>query len=364
MSILTYIIKRFLIAIPTILAVSVLGFLLMRFDFGTFGPYDIDFGIGSPIHLDAIPLKNPIDPLAELRNNPQISAKALQKEVIRLGLDQPMHVQYWRWVKGVFQVNPEALSEGKLWEFFQPDLGKDYSGHDVARELMSRAKNTLALNLLSVFFAWIIAIPLGIQAALHWRSLFDRLTTVAATCGMALPSFVLALMLAVVAVKTGWLPISGITSANYESLSLVGKALDIAAHLALPVLTLTLLGLAGWQRQMRGNLLDYLQAEYIRTARAKGLPENVVIYKHAVRTAINPLVTMLGFQLAGLLSGSLLVETVLNYPGLGAYIYAGVLKTDTNVVMSSLVMSAILLVAGNLCADILLKIVDPRIELS
>ena len=129
-------------------------------------------------------------------------------------------------------------------------------------------------------------------------------------------------------------------------------------HLALDEETLRQLR----QRQMRGNLLDVLESEYIRTARAKGLPENTVIYKHAVRTAINPLVTMMGYEVSALLSGSVLVETVLGFPGLGQLMYKAAIETDVNLVMASLMMSAILLVLGNLIADILLKFVDPRIE--
>jgi peptide/nickel transport system permease protein len=181
---------------------------------------------------------------------------------------------------------------------------------------------------------------------------------------MAMPSFVVALLMAVFAVKTGLFPLGGITSDNFDSLDPLSKVIDLARHLALPVIVVTIGGIAGLQRQMRGNLLDVLGAEYVRTARAKGLPENKVIYKHAVRTAINPLVTLLGYEFSALLSGTILIETVLGFPGLGALTYKAVQETDTNLVMASLVMSSIMLVLGNLLADILLKVVDPRIELS
>lgn len=318
---------------------------MMRFDF-TLGPLDL----GSVHVMDEIRLKNPIDPLANLRNNPAISRAALAQETHRLGLDQPMAVQYGRWLQAVFS--------------WPPDLGKTFSGDDVTWLIMNRAGNTLLLNLLVLAFSWLIAIPIGIYAALHWRSLTDRLMTILAALGMSLPSFVVALVMAVFAVRTGLFPLGGIRSENFELLNPLEQGWDILRHLTLPAIVLTIGGLSSIQRQMRGNLLDVLSAEYVRTARAKGLPENRVIYGHAVRTAINPLVTLMGYELSSLLGGSILVETVLNFPGLGQLMYKAVLETDTNLVMTSLLMSAALLVLGNLLADILLKFVDPRIELA
>lgn len=363
MSIPLYILKRFLYAIPTILIVSMLVFALMRFDV-TIGPVDIPIGGGNTVHvLDRTRLWNQIDPLAELRHNPQISREALKKEEERLGLHKPMPVQYWLWLSHVFQVDWRAIAEGRPLEFFQPDLGTTFNGEPVTFVLVDRSKNTLLLNVVTILLTWLVAIPLGIYAALRWRSVTDRMMTVFAAVGMAMPSFVLALLLAMVVVKTGWLPLGGIKSYNYDEMNLLEKVWDLVLHLALPVTVLTILGIAGLQRQMRGNLLDVLGAEYVRTARAKGLPEHVVIYKHAVRTAINPLITILGYTFAELLSGSLLTETVVGFPGLGVLTYSAVLRTDTNLAMACLMMSVLMLVAGNLLADVLLKIVDPRIEL-
>lgn len=360
-----YILKRILISIPTILLVTIIGFLLMRTRIDiTLGPIDIPLGNGHEIHLmDRNRIESGIDPLAQLRINPQISASALEHEKKRLGLDKPLAEQYWLWVSHIFQFHPEALFQGKPLEFFTPDLGKTFTGNDVSTLLAERAGNTLLLNIISVVLSWLIAIPLGIYAALHWRSTLDRLLTVFSAVGMALPGFVLALVLAVFVVKTNILPFGGLVSSDFDQMNPLAKLVDLARHLILPVIVLTIGSIAGLQRQMRGNLLDVLGAEYIRTARAKGLPEKVVIYKHAVRTAINPLVTMFGYEFSALLGGAILVETVLGYPGLGRLIYQAVLETDTNLVMASLVMSAVMLVVGNLLADILLKFVDPRIEL-
>ncbi len=362
MPIYLFILKRILIAIPTILIVSMISFFIMRYDF-TIGPIQWTTQGQTVTLLEKHHFKNPIDPLAELRQNPQISKAAYEHERQRLGLDKPFYMQYWLWISHIFQVNPSALAEGKPWAFFQPDLGKSFSGEDVSRILMQRIPNTLLLNAVTLLICWLVAIPLGVYAALHWRSWADSALTVFSSVGMAAPSFVVALLLALGAVKLGWPPLGGVTSDGFEQMSGFQKLGDIAAHLLLPVTVLTISGIAGLQRQMRGNLLDVLEAEYVRLARAKGLPENKVIYKHAVRTAINPLVTLLGYEFAGLLSGAALVEMVLRYPGLGYTALEAVRQTDTNLAMTVLVMGAILLVLGNLFGDILLKVVDPRIEL-
>lgn len=340
-----YILKRLIYVIPTILMVSIIGFLLMRWNFD-FGTYEIPTFTGETM---TVALERHIDPLAEFKLNPQISREVYEAERERLGLDKPLHIQYWLWLKNLL---------------FHFNLGKTFNGDDVATLLMKHAGNTLLLNVLVIGITWMVALPLGVYAALRWRSVTDRMLTVLATVGMAAPGFVVAILLAVFAVGTGILPVGGLTSDNFASMSLGEKVIDLAQHLILPVMVLTFVGIAGIQRQMRGNLLDVLQAEYVRVARAKGLPENQVIYKHAVRTAINPIVTMLGYEFSALLSGAVLVEIVLGYPGLGHFTYKAVLDTDTNVVMASLVMSAFMLMLGNLFADILLKFVDPRIELA
>lgn len=362
MPIYLYILKRIFIAIPTLLIVSMISFSIMRYDF-TIGPIQFKAFDHEIVLLEKHHFKNPIDPLAELRQNPQISRAAYEHERARLGLDKPFYVQYWLWLTHIFQFDLSELKTGRVWAVFQPDLGKSFSGEDVTHILMQRIPNTLLLNLITVIACWLIAIPLGIYAALHWRTRWDSILTVLSSVGMAAPSFVIALLLAVIAVKIGWPPVGGITSDQFESFSLLGKIGDIAAHLLLPVIVLTIAGIAGLQRQMRGNLLDVLEAEYVRVARAKGLPENKVIYKHAVRTAINPLVTMLGYEFAGLLSGAALVEMVLRFPGLGFTALEAVRQTDTNLAMTVLIMGAFLLILGNLLGDILLKVVDPRIEL-
>lgn len=198
---------------------------------------------------------------------------------------------------------------------------------------------------------------------MHRGRWLDKFFGVVTTIGMSMPTFFLALLLLMVALGTRLLPIGGLTSADFYERDALGQLLDLSWHLIIPVTVLTFIGLAGVQRQMRANLLDVLRAEYVRTARAKGLPDNRVIYSHALRNAINPLITLFGFEFASLLSGAALTETVLAYPGLGRLTLEAVLTKDMNLVMASLMLGSLMLIAGNLLADVLLKLVDPRITL-
>ena len=291
---------------------------------------------------------SPVDPLGELRLNPSISQETLKAEQQRLGLDKPKIVQYGLWLKS----------------FLKGDLGVTVTGEKVSDKLMERIPNTLLLTSVVILLTWLIGIPLGIYAALNWKKPIDRILTVITSVGMAIPSFFFALLLLIFAVKTGWFPTGGLTCYNFSTFSPLHKVLDIIHHLVLPVIVLFTISLSGLQRQMRGNLLDVLGADYIKFARAKGLSEEKVIYKHALRNAINPMVTLLGFEFASLLSGAALTEYVFQYPGLGRLILEAVMKSDINLVMASLMMGTVMLVAGNLLADILLKIVDPRVSVS
>ncbi len=322
MNLLGYIFKRILQTIPLLFLVSVISFFLIRLA--------------------------PVDPLAELKLNPSITQETLNEEVQRLGLDKPVIIQYGLWLKS----------------FVKGDLGYCTTGEKVADKLMERIPNTLLLTGFVIFFTWAVGIPLGIVAALHWRKPIDRILTILSSIGMAIPSFFFALLLLIFAVKTGWFPTGGLTSYNYSEMTRFNKFLDIMHHLVLPVIVLFTISLSGLQRQMRGNLLDVLESDYVKFARAKGLSENKVIYKHALRNAINPMVTLLGFEFASLLSGAALTEYVFQYPGLGRLILEAVMKSDINLVMASLMIGTIMLVIGNLLADILLKMVDPRVEVA
>lgn len=320
MQILIYILKRILQSIPLLIIVSLISFFIIRL--------------------------SPVDPLAELKLNPSVSKETLQKETQRLGLDKPIIVQYGKWAKS----------------FIKGDLGITSNGEKVSTKLKERIPNTLLLTVIVIFLTWIVGVPLGVLAALNWKTPLDRVLTVLTSIGMAIPSFFFAVLLLIFAVKTGWFPVGGLTSSNFAGMTLAGKIWDLSRHLFLPVLVLFTISLAGLQRQMRANLLDVLDSDYVKFAKAKGLSEFKVIYKHALRNAVNPMITLLGFEFAGLLSGAALTEYVFQYPGLGRLILEAVLRSDINLVMASLMMGAIMLIAGNLIADILLILTDPRIR--
>jgi len=321
MSVPVYILKRIIQALPLLFIISVLSFVMLKLA--------------------------PIDPLASLKANPAMSTAAIKAEEQRLGLDKPNEVQYFLWVRNLVTFN----------------LGISTSGSDVTELLMERAGNTLLLSVLTFFFTWLVAIPAGVYAAVNRGKFGDKFFGILTSIGMSMPTFLLALLLLMGALATHWLPIGGLQSPDFYDLDWLSQIGDEAQHLVIPVTVLTFVGLAGIQRQMRGNLLDVLRAEYVRTARAKGLPENKVIYKHALRNAVNPLITLLGFEFSALLSGAALTETVLAYPGLGRLTLDAVLTKDINLVMASLMLGAVLLIVGNLLADVLLKFVDPRITL-
>ena len=320
MKILGHILKRIIQTIPLLFFISIISFFIIRL--------------------------SPVDPLGELRLNPSISQETLEKEQKRLGLDKPIYVQYGLWAKS----------------FIKGDLGYTSSGEKVSQKLAERIPNTLLLTLVVVFSTWLVGIPLGMFAAIKQKTPADRLLTLFTSMGMAIPSFFFAILLLLFAVKTGWFPVGGLTSYNFAEMTLTGKICDLAKHLFLPALVLFTVSLSGMQRQMRANTLEVLDSDYIRYARAKGLPENKIIFKHALRNAINPMITLLGFEFAGLLSGAALTEYVFQYPGLGRLILEAVMKSDINLVMASLMIGAIMLVLGNLIADILLIITDPRIR--
>lgn len=321
MSIWSYILKRILQGIPIIIIVSFISFFLIRL--------------------------SPVDPLAELRMNPSITKQTLEAEKIRLGLDKPVIVQYFIWGKN----------------FIRGNMGTTVSGEKVSTKIKERAFNTLLLSFSVIFWTWIIGIPLGVIAALNYRSAYDRILTVLSSIGMAIPSFFFAILLLIFAQKSGLFPIGGLTCPNFSNFSPLHKVLDVAHHLFLPTLVLTTISLAGLSRQMRSNLLDVLDSDYVKFARAKGLPPSKVIIKHALRNAINPLVTLLGFEFAALLSGAALTEYVFQYPGLGRLILEAVMKSDINLVMASLMIGSFMLIAGNILSDILLKLTDPRVRL-
>ncbi len=293
----------------------------------------------------------PGDYLDTLRLNPQISPERLEELIKQFGLDKSPLVQYGRWLGRVVT----HFDFGTSFLYWRP----------VSSLLLERIPATLLLAIASIIVTWAIAIPLGIISAVKQNSTLDKLLRVLSYFGQGFPSFITALLLLFVAQNLSPLfPIGGMTSINYNYLSPLGKVLDIGWHMILPTIALSITSFAGLQRLTRGQLLDVLRQDYIQTARAKGLPEDRVIYVHALRNAVNPLITLLGFEFASLLGGAFIAEFFFNWPGLGRLILQAVQGQDIYLVMGSLMMGATMLIVGNLLADLLLKAVDPRIKLA
>ena len=292
----------------------------------------------------------PGDYLDTLRQNPKISPETIKQLAQQFGLDKPAIVQYWRWLQ-------QIVTRGNFGTSFVYQ-------RSVASLLWERVPATLLMAIASLIVTWAIAIPLGIVAAVNQNRTVDRVLQVVSYTGQGFPSFITALLLLFFAQNTSPLfPIGGMTSIDHADLPWWGQILDYGWHLILPTVALSLTGFAGLQRLMRGQLLDVLRQDYIRTARAKGLPDDRVIYIHALRNAVNPLITLLGFEFASLLSGAFIAEYFFNWPGLGKLTLEAVTNQDLYLVMASLMMGATMLIVGNLLADLLLKAVDPRIKL-
>lgn len=318
---LATILKRLLQTIPVLFLISLLGFLLLKLAPGDF--------------------------LDELALDPSVSQDFIAQEKSRLGLDKPLLWQYLIWLGNVLVGN----------------LGESYTYRiPVVSLLSSRAGATLLLALVSLLMTWIIALPLGILGAIHQNTRLDRVLRGVSYLGQSIPSFVLAILLLIGAQQLGWFPVGGMTSIDYKDLPWWGKGLDISWHLILPTLALSLSSIASLQRITRGSFLDVLGQDYIQAGRARGLSERRLIWIHALRNAVNPLITILGFELASLLSGSFVTEFFFNWPGLGKLLLESVRSFDLNVVMAGLLLGALMLIVGNLIADLLLQFVDPRIQ--
>ncbi len=292
----------------------------------------------------------PGDYLDTLKENPQISPERIAELSKQFGLDRPPLVQYWRWLVRVVT----RFDFGTSFVYFRP----------VSSLLAERIPATLLLAISSIIITWAIAIPLGILSAVKQNSKIDKILRVLSYLGQGFPSFITALILLIFAQYSSPLfPVGGMTSINHAQFTTLGKILDIGWHMILPTIAFSITSFAGLQRLTRGQLLDVLRQDYIQTARAKGLPENKVIYVHALRNAINPLITLIGFEFASLLNGSFIAEFFFNWPGLGRLTLQAVTAQDKYLVMASLMMGATMLIIGNLIADLLLKAVDPRIKL-
>lgn len=318
-----FIVKRVINMIPLLIGITFISFLVMSMAPGNF--------------------------LAQLKMNPSISPQVIHRMEAQFGLNQPLMVRYGKW----------------LWQVMHLNLGVSLNYHvSVVSLIGARAVNTMILSATSMVFAWVIAIPIGIIVAVNQNSISDRVLSFIAFFGMSIPNFFLAFLVMYLALQTGWFPVGGTYSVFYPQLHFWAKVADRINHLILPVIVLGLAGTASLMRLMRSQILEMKRSDFVRTARAKGLSERVVIYKHVLRNALNPFVTMAGYSLADLLGGAALVEAVMNLQGLGLLLLNAVRSLDIYLVMGSVLVGSLLLLLGNLFADIALVAVDPRVDFS
>jgi peptide/nickel transport system permease protein len=281
--------------------------------------------------------------------NPKVTKEVRERIRSIYGLDKPIHVQYWMWFKRIVKLD--------FGTSFAPDR------RPVIDKIKERLPVTISINFISMVLIFLIGIPIGIYCAQYKDSLSDKLLTSFVFAGYAMPTFWLALLLMMFfGVYLELLPISGLKSFNYSELSPLEKLGDLVRHLILPVGISAFGGLAGISRYMKSSLLEVLRQEYITTARAKGLPERVVLRKHALRNALLPVITILGLSVPGLIGGSVIFESIFSIPGMGQLFYMSVMARDYPTIMGILVIGAFLTLIGNLMADILYAVADPRIR--
>lgn len=319
-----FVLRRILSVVPVLLLVSFLSYVLIR--------------------------ATPGDYFSRFESDPTWSPKRIAEERERAGLDKPWLEGYVVWLGGALRL----------------DFGYSFERRAPVWSLIrSRLANSLLLYGSALLFTWALAIPLGVLAASKSHTWIDGFLGFMAYFGLSIPRVFLALLMVLLAAKTGWFPVGDMKSIlDWEEFGLAEKALDVAHHLVLPTFVLGITSMAGYMRQMRGTTLEVLGQDFIRTARAKGLSEKVVLFKHCVRNAINPLITLFGYSLAFILSGSFLTEVVMNWPGMARLVVDGLFAQDEPLVMAAVLMAAAMLILGNLIADILLGFVDPRIRVS
>lgn len=319
----SYLIRRIIAMVPVLIGITLMTFGVMQLAPG-----------------------KPTDVMTDM--NAKVSAESKARIVKLYGLDRPWYVQYGSWLK----------------RFVKLDFGDSFrDGRPAIKKIAERLPATISLNILSLLLILALALPIGIYSALKKDSWFDRGMTVFVFAGFSMPTFWLALLLMILfGLKLGILPISGLHSLNYSELTVIGKILDTGKHLILPVFISAFTGLAGLSRYSRSSMLEVIRQDYIRMAYAKGLTRNRVIFRHALKNALLPVVTILGLSLPALIGGGFIFETIFAYPGIGRLGYEAVMSRDYPVVMAVGTIAAILTLAGNLLADVMYALVDPRIR--
>ena len=331
-----YLLKRLFWMVPLLVGISLISFLIMHL-----APGDIT--------------------TTESGFNPKVSEESRQKLRELYNLDKPLIVQYGLWLKRMatldFGTSFASHQKPVFWE------RKDEQGNVTPGMIQEALPITLLINALSLVLIIAIALPLGVISAINQNRPPDRAITVFVFVGFAVPGFWLALMMMYwFGVVHQWLPISGLHSLGYENMGTLQKLWDLGRHLAIPVFISALGGLAGISLFVRNGMLDVLHQDYITTARAKGLPENTVVYRHALRNALLPLITLLGLSIPGLIGGSVITESIFAIPGMGKLFFDAVLMRDFPVVMGILTIGAALTLLGNLLADLAYAWADPRVR--
>ena len=314
---ISYIIRRCLMAIPLLFGITVLSFAI------------IQMAPGGP---------------TSLMMDPNISKEAMKKYEERYGLNDPVHIQYYRWVSNMVK----------------GDFGDSLirRGVPVSEMIMNRLPNTLLLMIVSTALAILVAVPFGVISARKQYSLTDYTVTVTSFLGVATPNFWIGLVLIMVfAVQLQWFPTGGVATLNADF-----SILDRIHHLVMPAFVLATADMAGLTRYTRSSMLEVLKQDYMRTARAKGLKDNKVTYKHGLRNGLIPVITIFGLMLPSFIGGSVIVERIFAWPGIGLLFIDSAFQRDYPVIMALTVISAVFVVIGNLLADILYAIFDPRIE--
>jgi peptide/nickel transport system permease protein len=314
-----YLLRRILYTFITLIGISVMSWVII-----TQAP-------GSPIALTL---------------DPKVSPKIIEQMEKNYDLDKPVYQQYFLWIKRLFT--------GTLYSF------KD--GRPVLEKIGERIWNTLLLNLVAIIIIFSLAIPLGVFSAKRQYTFLDNLGTFGAYLGISIPSFWLAYLLILGTVKLFGYPVLGMRSFVTEGFTPVDVVMDRLWHLMLPSIILAIGGIAALSRYTRSSMLEVIRQDYVRTAKAKGLPEDAVYYKHALRNALLPVITLFGFLIPSLIGGSIIMETVFAWPGIGRLAYQAVLARDYPVVMTINTITAVLVLVGNFVADILYGIADPRIR--
>jgi len=315
----SFLVRRLLYTLITLVGISIISWVII-----TQAP-------GSPIALTL---------------DPKVSPKIIEQMEKNYDLDKPIYQQYFLWIQRLFT--------GKLYSF------KD--GRPVMEKIGERIWNTLLLNVVATLIIFSLAIPLGVFSARKQYSFLDNLGTFGAYLGISMPSFWLAYLLILGTVKVFGFPVLGMRSFVTEGFTMTEIVMDRVWHLMLPSIILAIGGIAALSRYTRSSMLEVIRQDYIRTAKAKGIPEETVYYKHALRNALMPIVTLFGFLIPSLIGGSVIMETIFAWPGIGRLAYQAVLSRDYPMMMTINTITAVLVLAGNFVADILYGIVDPRIR--